>query len=164
MSTKSKMSLSDLTNKTVEELDQLYLSAETPSISELDGQMKGRVLAGESVLENQHLRNLLMNPLYLPWKGKVFTPISPTKGEGENRVEVGLFKSRLFHFETREVPPLVGKNNVVALNYDLPENPWFIRHIRDDLKKLSEGLYLGTANVKIKDNYQFVLYFALEAA
>ena len=33
---------------------------------------------------------------------------------------------------------------------------------RDDLKKIDDGLFLGTANFRRKNGYSFILYFALE--
>ena len=61
------------------------------------------------------------------------------------------------------LPSLIeGDNDVFSLNYDQQGNPWFIRQIRDDLKKIDEGLFLGTANFRTKSGYKFILYFALE--
>jgi hypothetical protein len=163
-SIKSKMfnlKLDDLVNRSLGELDELFLLAETPTIDEIDGVTEGRVLAGNLGLNFQKLRQIV-NLGLLPWKGKVFSPLNNDEGNGKNRLEVSFFKTKLFHFETNIIDPLVGDNKVFSLNYDLPGNPWIIRQIRDDLKKLRDGLFLGTANFRWKDEYKFVLYFALE--
>jgi len=144
-----------------EELDELFLEGETPTIAEISGPTDGRVLAGIPPLTIQGLVRLVNNPL-LPWKGKAFEPIDQHHGKGKNRIEIGSMKQRWFHFNTSIIPSLVGAGDVFSLDYDQPGNPWFIRQIRDDLKKIGENLFLGTANFKVKDGYKLVLYFALE--
>ena len=39
---------------------------------------------------------------------------------------------------------MVGPNDVYCLNYDLPGNPGIIRRVRDDIKKVGDGVYLST--------------------
>lgn len=152
----ARVSLDDLQEMSLEELDELFLWASTPTIRELDGETNGRACAG--VMPADELP-------WMPWKGKVFEPVSETEGRGKNRIEssfIDLFKFKLFEFKTRVVPPLKGDDDVVTLDYDLKGNPRIIRRIRDDLKKLREGLFLGTANLKKDDGFKFILYFALQ--
>ncbi|MBF0224590.1 MAG: hypothetical protein HQK76_03960 [Desulfobacterales bacterium] len=150
--------------KTKYELDELFLNGETPTIEEIKGLTNGRVLAGILPLANKYIRYIINLPFILPWKGKFFDPITKDMGKGKNRIEYGLLKIKLFNFETNIIDPLVGDNKVFSLNYDLSGNPWFIRQIRDDMKKISKKLYLGTANFKWRGEHKFVLYFALELA
>jgi len=151
------MSLNDLSKLNIEELDELFLLATTPAIRELDGSTDGLALAGKIPADR-----LPWNP----WKGKVFEPLSDHEGRGKNRIEstfIDLFKFELFEFRTSIVPPLMGEDDVVMLNYDLDGNPGLIRKIRDDLKKLKEGLFLGTANLRQDDgSYKFAIYFGLQ--
>jgi len=153
----ANMSLDDLSKLSIEELDELFLLATTPTIRELDGATDGLALAGKIPADR-----LPWNP----WKGKVFEPLSDHDGRGKNRVEssfLDLFKFELFEFRTSVVPPLVGDDDVVILNYDLDGNPGIIRKIRDDLKKLKDGLFLGSASLKQDDgSYSFALYFGLQ--
>jgi hypothetical protein len=44
----------------------------------------------------------------------------------------------------------------------LPENPFFIRAIKDEIRELAPGLYLGQAHVEVKGKTTLVLYFGLE--
>jgi hypothetical protein len=155
------LQLNDLINRSTEELDELFLLATTPTIEEIHGATAGRVLSGELFLKEQAGRFFINLP-WMPWKGKIFEPLSKTRGKGINRMEGGPLKGKLFHFETSIIDPLVGDDQVFTLNYDLRGNPWFIRQIRDDVKKLRDGLFLGTANMKWKGEHIFVLYFALE--
>ncbi|MBF0101821.1 MAG: hypothetical protein HQK77_13030 [Desulfobacterales bacterium] len=158
----NSLKLDDLMNYSKDELDELFLQAETPTIEEINGITNGRVLTGIFPLVNPYFRYILNLPFIMPWRGKFFQPIDSKNGEGINRIEFGIVKFRMFRFETQIIEPIVGPNKVFSLNYDLPENPWFIRIIRDDVKRLRQGLYLGTANLQWKSDYYFILYFALE--
>jgi hypothetical protein len=58
---------------------------------------------------------------------------------------------------------LGGKQANPQLNYDLESNWSIVRRIRDDLKRIRPGLYLGDGNLRRDDgNYEHILYFALE--
>lgn len=159
--TYSLHTLDSLLDLSKEELDDLFFNGETPTIAEISGPTEGRVLAGMPPLQWPQLIHVINNPL-LPWKGKAFEPIDEFSGKGKNRLEIGPVKQLVFHFNTHIIPSLVGAGDVFSLDYDQPGNPWFIRQIRDDLKKIGDNLYLGTANFKVKDGYRFVLYFALQ--
>ena len=52
----------------------------------------------------------------------------------------------------------------MQLDYDLPENPFFIRAIKDEIRELSPDLYLGQAWLRAGGKETLVLYFALQAA
>ena len=150
------LTLDDLADMPLAELEELFFWASTPTIRELDGETDGRACAGK--LPADHLP-------WMPWKGKVFEPINDTEGRGKNRIEstfTDLFKFKRYRFQTRVVAPLQGDDDVVILDYDNEDNPRIIRRIRDDLKKLRDGLFLGTANLKRGHGYRFILYFALQ--
>lgn len=154
--------LDSLMGKTKEELDNLFLNGATPTIEKIQGPTRGKVLSGIAHLRLP-LGVYLTNVPFLPWKGKQFEADDANHGHGINLVELWPTKQTMFHFNTSIVPSLIeGDNDVFSLDYDLPGNPWFIRQIRDDLKKIDEGLFLGTANFKTRTGYRFVLYFALE--
>ena len=154
--------LDALMGKSKAELDALFLAGQTPTIEEISGPTRGKVLSGIAHLQLP-LGVYLTNVPFLPWKGKQFDAVSKSEGRGINLIELWPTKQTMFHFETTIIPSLIaGDNDVFSLNYDQPGNPWFIRQIRDDLKKIDDGLFLGTANFKTKNGYRFVLYFALE--
>jgi len=50
----------------------------------------------------------------------------------------------------------------LIFDYDQPQNPPGIRRIRDYLKEIDRGLFLGTSNIELAGGYRFILYFALE--
>lgn len=151
------LTLDDLVTKDKAELDQLFREGDTPDEDALEGETRGRVLAGRGPLRLGAVRQAVNGPL-LPWKGKTFARTS-----GKNRFEFGPIERQEFEFDTKVQESLLSDDNdVLTLDYDQPANPPGIRQIRDDLKELEEGLYLGTANLDVGDDYEFILYFALE--
>jgi hypothetical protein len=149
-----------------EELDRLFISGQTPNMNEMQGTYDGNALAGVLMLNNQWVKNFI-NLGWLPWQGKIFemafSKRAGGQGSGINRLNIGSLRFLRFHFNTQIAPPLVGANNVFRLNYDLPGNPWYIRRIRDDIKRIGDGLYLGTANFRMGGAHKFIIYFVLES-
>jgi hypothetical protein len=152
----STIRLDDLPKMRRRKLDELYLQATTPTIEEVKGLTNGRILAGV-IPFNKYFS-------WIPWKGKVFEPITPINGRGINRIEIGSFKRKWFTYATSIIPPLFGNDNVLTLDYSNQGNIWPIRLVRDDLKKLHDGLFLGAVYLKSRKRYKFTLYFALELA
>jgi hypothetical protein len=144
------------------ELDQVFLSGTTPTLEEMNGVVDGSVLSGVSILNNGLLKRFI-NLGWFIWRGKIFEGVSENESKGVNRFKIGPFKFLRFHCETKINTPLVGPSDVYYLNYDIPGNPWYIRRIRDDIKKVGEGIFLGSANFKIRDEYGFLVYFGLES-
>ena len=68
---------------------------------------------------------------------------------------------RLYRFETSIGPSRAGDFDALQLDYDLPENPFFIRPIEDELRQLRDGLYLGQAYLRLRGTASLVLYFGL---
>ena len=97
-----------------------------------------------------------------PWRGKIFFPQTEHKGEGINRV----FSERiaLFRFETFVARSRAGDFDAVQLDYDLKENPFFIRAIKDEIRELERGLWLGQAYLHARGKDTLVLYFGLTQA
>jgi hypothetical protein len=147
------------------ELGPVYGGGAPPVLTELDGAPRGRMLAfvgplgrGEAFAK---LRRFAASPLF-PWGGKSFTSKSPQRGAGINRV---LVAGDLFRFETRFGPSEVDGKPCMILDYDLPSNPWFIRKIHDELRKVGPGLFLGPAMWKARTGgAKLVLYFGIAPA
>ncbi len=149
--------LDDLVKMSKPELDQLFLEGDTPDADGLEGISEGRVLAGRGALRVEPVRQLVNNPV-LPWKGK------HVEGQhGSNRFELGPLERKGFEFDMYVTRSLVdGDDDVLIFDYDTPENPPGIRRIRDDLKEVDDGLFLGTSNVRAGSEYRFLTYFALD--
>lgn len=98
-----------------------------------------------------------------PWGGKSFNASSAKKGTGINRLKLGMLKRDCFPFKTVEDVSAIDGNACIYLDYDLPENPWFIRKIRDELREVSPGLFLGPAMWKEDTGGAIlVLWFAID--
>lgn len=145
-------------------LADLYAHAEMPADwTDLDGDRVGRMLAvrGTGVIAAR-LRRIAGAPGFV-WAGKSFHDSgTPTSG-GINRVRLGRAgRHRLFPFETRVGPSAVDGGPCVILDYDLPDNPAFIRKIHDEIRLVEPGLWLGPAMWKTDGAPVHVLWFALD--
>jgi hypothetical protein len=142
-------------------LGELYAAARVPDIARIRGDLKGRMLA---VIGLQGALGALVRRFAgsssFPWKGKSFEPIDAMKGEGINRVIRDRWK--LFRFETFVGPSRAGDFDAAQLDYDNPGNPFFIRAIKDEIRELRPGLYLGQAYLQVGAAPRLVLYFGLE--
>jgi hypothetical protein len=152
--------LDDLLALDAPALEALYQSARVPRLADVQGQLRGRMLAVVG------LPDPLLGPVrafasssYFPWRGKSFSPRDAEHGDGVNRVISDRFE--LFKFETFVGPSRAGSFDAVQLDYDLPSNPFFIRAIKDEIRELRPGLWLGQAYALVRGAAHLVLYFGL---
>jgi hypothetical protein len=152
--------LDDLLRLDAAALETLYRSARVPRITDVHGALRGRMLA---VLK---LPAALQGPVrafagssVFPWRGKSFTPRDADHGDGINRVVSDRFE--LFRFTTFVGPSRAGAFDAVQLDYDHASNPFFIRAIKDEIRELRPGLWLGQAYAEVKGKASLVLYFGL---
>lgn len=151
----------DLLALDVPTLERLYREARTPAIQEVRGDLIGRMLpapAANRVVQNAMRR--LARQSFFPWKGKTFAPRDLHSGEGWNRVFTD--KNRWFRFTTSIGPSRAGSFDALHLNYDHPENPFFIRAIQDEIRTVAPGLWLGQAWLVVSGRAHLALYFALQ--
>ena len=160
-------SLDELARLACAELEALYRKAPSAvSLRAIDGKPKGRMLA---------VRNLEATPIgafarafagskHFIWDGKTFTSSSDQKGSGINRLQVpgALGRQNLFPFETSFGPSAIDGGPTLVLDYDLPENPPWIRKIHDEVREVSPGLFLGPAMWKARSGRVTLLWFALD--
>jgi hypothetical protein len=156
-----RLTVDDLSTKSAAELGALYAKGTPPQLADLDGSPRGRMLAFAGPLGRgrafEGLRRFAASR-YFPWHGKSFAPKIAHGGSGINRVRV---IGNLFRFETRIGPSEVDGRPCLILDYDLPQNPWFIRKIHDELRQISPRLFLGPAMWKARAGAKLVLYFAI---
>jgi hypothetical protein len=95
-----------------------------------------------------------------PWGGKSFHG-SGDAGTGINRVHL-LGRHQLFPFATFFRPSVLDGKPCIALDYDQPDNPAWIRSIHDEIREIEPGLFLGPAMWKTARGPSFVLWFALD--
>jgi hypothetical protein len=157
------MDLDDLARRSCAELEALYRAGRCPStIAEIAGRPRGRMLAVRG-LDSGRLFSLLSRfaaAAAFPWGGKTLEGRGDS-GRGENRVHLG-GRHALFPFLLKKGNSVIDGAPCVVLDYDLPDNPRFIRQIHDEVREVAPGLLLGPAMWKTKGAPAFVLWFALD--
>lgn len=154
--------LDALLGRSCPELQRLYEGARTPRIGDVAGDLRGRMLAWPSLASRPGAAGAIRSfagSAAFPWRGKSFTPHGETKGEGINRVVSDRF--RLFRFETFIARSRAGDFDALQLDYDLRGNPPVIRSIKDEIREIEPGLWLGQAWLKTRKREILWLYFAL---
>jgi hypothetical protein len=157
--------LDALLDRTPSELAELYRRATVPALGAVRGDLRGRMLAWPALERRAALSDLLRafasSPAF-PWRGKTFRPHDDERGEGKNRVVSD--RLRLFRFDTFVAPSRAGCGDAVQLDYDVDGNPALIRRIKDEIRELEPGLWLGQAYLQTKRRDVLWLYFALASA
>jgi hypothetical protein len=157
--------LDDLLRADAETLRRLYVGATTAAVADLAGDLRGRMLA---FVGAPHVlfwwARLWARTSLFPWRGKSFktNPADPARGTGINRVFTD--RTRWFRFDTTIGRSRAGHFDAFQLDYDNPDNPFFVRAIKDEVRQLKPGLFLGQAYLKTKKREILVLYFGLEKA
>lgn len=156
-------SLEDLAALRAPQLLELYRRAEVPTVPELDGDLRGRMLA---VRGSGRVWFALLRAFaawrHFPWRGKSFwSRTIATRGDGINRVFGDERPRRWFRFETFIGPSRADGGPAFQLDYDNPDNPFFIRVIKDEVRQVAPGLFLGQAYVTLFGKPRLALYFAL---
>jgi hypothetical protein len=143
-------------------LERLYGQATVPAIPDLSGDLRGRMLAlVDAPAALTRLGHYLGSRAWFPWRGKSFTHDSASAGGGINRVLRDRF--RFFEFDTFVGPSRAGSFDAVQLDYDSPRNPAFIRWVKDEVRELRPGLFLGQAWLALPGRRErLALYFGLE--
>ena len=158
--TEAPLTLDGLLDLDCAALEALYENARVPRITDVRGDLRGRMLAWPVLKPpvSTAVRAFAGSGVF-PWRGKSFSPLSEDRGEGKNRVVRDRF--RMYRFETFVDRSRAGDFDCVQLDYDLPENPFFIRAIKDEIRELAPKLYLGQAYLQLKEKTHLVLYFGL---
>jgi hypothetical protein len=161
-------SLDTLAQRTFAELDALYRAATvSQTMHAADGALVGRMLAvrGLPGAIAGSLRRWAASRSFV-WEGKTFEAATDTKGVGHNRVFIpNVFgHQNLFPFDTSFGPSAIDGKPTLILDYDLRVNPGYIRHIHDEIREVSPGLFLGPAMWKgAGDKKTLLLWFALDS-
>ncbi|HVU51265.1 MAG TPA: hypothetical protein VHL80_11290 [Polyangia bacterium] len=156
-------SLDDLAAEGPEALAALYAGARTPVLADMDGPLVGRMLAVPALPRflAGFLRWFAARGGF-PWRGKTFTHKEGGRGQGINRVFGDRRPRHWFRFDTFVAPSRAGAFDAVQLDYDNPGNPGFIRAIKDEVREVAPGLYLGLAYFVLRGRARLVLYFGLQ--
>lgn len=132
------------------DLKEVHSKGKCPNISSLNGIAKGIILDPQW-FESMHL-----------WRGKVFNLSSAGDVSGFNRMGVGSFEYLRYRFNVRIGQSAFSDRNVIFLDHDLPENPYWVRIFHDELVEMREGLYLASSHLRIGKKLRYVSYFAFD--
>ena len=157
--------LDALLDRSCGELQALYEGARAPRIGDVAGDLRGRMLAWPSLEARPGVAAAIRSfagSAAFPWRGKSFHPRTEAAGDGINRVFTDRF--RLFRFETFIARSRAGDFDALQLDYDLRGNPPVIRSIKDEIREIEPGLWLGQAWLKTRKREILWLYFALARA
>jgi hypothetical protein len=158
-----ELDLEDLSRRDFDALGQLYAGGTVPArLDALEGNPRGRMLAVRHLDHGPVGAALraLAGLAGFPWGGKTFQG-SGERGTGINRVHLG-GRHSLFPFRTLIRPSVIDGAPAITLDYDLPDNPGFIRAIHDEVREVAPGLFLGPAMWKGRKGPTLVLWFALD--
>jgi len=159
--TANVQTLDDLAAMGPDELMELYRTARTPTLEELDGKMTGRMLAVPRAQEphvKAWLEKFAKSPLF-PWQGKTFKHETANHGHGVNR----LLGERVawFRFHTFVGPSHAGSFDAVHLDYGHDRNPPVVRKVKDEVREVGPGLYLGLAYLSLRDGEHLGCFFGI---
>ena len=160
--------MDDLARMGPDALLRRYRQAELPqALWPLDGPADGRLLAltgpGRWGPVQALVRRIAASP-WFPWRGKRFLAFDEAHGQGVNRIALGR-TWQVLHFETRIEPSAVDGAPCIVLDYDRPDNPGWIRMMRDELRPVGERLYAGPGIVELpRLAPRIILFFAVRVA
>jgi len=156
--------LDDLAALGVDALTALYQRGRATTVTALNGTPRCRMLSVRGLDRGPiatALRRFAAADVF-PWAGKTFSAESDGEGGGINRVRLG-GERRWFPFKTRVDASALDGNPCVVLDYGDPANPRLIRAIRDELREVAPGLFLGPAMLETgRGAPTLLLYFACD--
>ena len=167
---KTILTLDDLAKLNAAELGELYVAGAVPAnLAVLNGSARGRLLA-VNMLEGtpfERVIRFIAASRFFPWEGKSFDTRARKTGHGDNRVRLPFYSGRWFGFRTRIGRSLFDGEDCVLLDYDSASNPRPLRHLRDELREVAPGLYMGPAlwrrgKPQSKSDPVTLLWFALD--
>jgi hypothetical protein len=159
--------LDDLAELDVTALEAVYRRGTVPSsLHALDGNPVCRMLSIRGLdrgARGSVIRNLA-RASWFPWAGKSFAAEADGNGNGINRVRL-LGGKRWFPFKTTIEPSAIDGAPCIFLDYRLAANPKPIQMIRDELREIRPGLFLGPAMLDTGNSpARLVLWFACDLA
>ncbi len=148
------------------ELAELFGRSDCPeSIRELDGDLRGRILAGYGIMRVWPLSRLfrwMWRKERFPWLGKCFASDGSYSGSGANRVRSRGKERQMFVFDSRLEASLLDDRPCVVLDYSEHDNGWPMSRYRDELRRIGTDQYLSIAYMKLGSKHRKLCWFTLE--
>ena len=121
-----------------------------PDPGELDGVAEGLIL-DPAWFERMRL-----------WRGKVFRSEGWGQAGGINRLGIGPWEFQRYRFSARKARSAFDNREIVLLDHDRPDNPWWVRAYHDELVEMRPGLYLTCSHLRIRGRLRYASYFAFD--
>ncbi len=157
MLNKENLSIDDLLKSDKNELAELFENCQPFDVAELSGPYDGVVING-NLLFNLKVGKAITNKI---WRGKVFYPENKI---GKNILALGFFKLDMFKFKTAMESSMDFEGDVFTLRYKYKSsiNPWPVKPIKDEMRKIRDDFYIGTGNIKILGKYFLFDWYVLK--
>ena len=142
------MTIDDLVRKSGPELDALYAGGSVPAVPE--GRVKGRAI----YYPGTKLAVPMSRGARLVWQGKVFDPANATavnKFFGVRAIKGKLYQAASW------------RDGAPALILDYQETSHVYGNVRDEIRQVGPGLYLGLMYARTSPSPTLKMYFALES-
>jgi len=166
MKTPVILTLDELSRLRCHELESVYAEGLLPErLSALNGRPRARVLAVAHFDRGPLLKmvSLVAGSRFFPWEGKNFASTGKKSGVGRNRVNLLSRDFEWFGFKTRVEKSVLDGKSCVRLDYGLTDNPWPVNKVRDELREVSPGLYLGPSLLQLRKEPRLLYWFAVDA-
>lgn len=160
------LTLDELSALRCRDLRALFQEGLVPErFSALNGRPKGRLLAFEYLDRGPlfSITKTVANLRGFPWDGKSFASTGKRCGIGHNRINLLVREAEWFHFKTRVDKSGLDGKSCIRVDYGVPENPWPVNRLRDELREVSPGLYLGVMLWQAGYRAHPLLWFAIDA-
>ncbi|MGE0872337.1 MAG: hypothetical protein AB7P03_27520 [Kofleriaceae bacterium] len=149
----------ELATMNASELDALFSRGALPEIAALAGELSGRSLANAVIPLPGPIQDAINLVANKTWLGKTLSPVSATTATGFNRVKIGT-ELQVAHF-TAALGTGRDRNGSLHLNYDVDQNPIGVKAIRDELRQVGDGVYLGKAFLHTAVGEPALFFFSL---
>lgn len=145
-----RLRLEDLRDADLSELHALYDEGTVPEEKDINGEVRGLVLAGRGI-GRTHLWRRAAN--LAPWAG-----MRIEEGGGVNRIGFPPVVFDRYSFESY----VDRKEGALVLDYDAEENPYALRRLEERLREIEDGLFLGKSYLRVGGGRFFLHYYAVE--
>ena len=148
-----RLRLKDLRDADLSELHALYDEGEVPDEDDIHGEMDGLTLAGRGLARTRLWRRTAN---LAPWAGMRID----TEDGGVNHIGFPPLVFDRYGFESYVERDK--KAGALVLDYDLKENPYWIRRLKERLREIEDGLFLGKSYLRVGGRRAFLHYYAVE--
>lgn len=154
MTTSARWTIEELIALNREQVVDLFKTLEAPPLDELDGEFTGHVPDGGDPEARKRIDERMFNEnSWLGyWLGKAYRVTGENQGEGYNMGRrPGGQVDRFLRFGTHVGDSQIDGRPSVVMTYGSFNNPSGERDLVDEIRRLSDGIYLGLGTTRLPD-------------